>query len=652
MSIKKKKKKNQINKQSKIEAPLISVCMIVKNEEKNLGKCLELANGFADEIIVVDTGSVDKTTSIAKKHGVRLFQFQWIDDYSAARNVSLKHARGKWIIWLDADDRIYPDQHPLIRKLAQEKPDRAFYFKLVNDGFEKSQCLQLRMFPNFKEIRFEKPVHEQVATSINRLGLPIVNSKVILYHTGYSSLEVVKTKKERYIGMMSKWLESQPGDNAIRYQYALALHTLKQNEKAKAEFEFLLNHSPDFKKTDPMYYFSSILLGRTYLELNDFDSALSALKTAEEINPNTAFLRISIAEVYVYSGNYDKAVQYLNETDINPEEEMSSFPLDYTILKYGKLVLLGKSKLELGYPESANSYLNEALELAPHKPDAYKFLAEVNRNTGNYKEVVHYYTLAKEKDPEYFYYDFKIGNLFLALGWLSKSKGYFKQSLEKLPNHPPILYNLAIIEQCSGRYDNALSYFSTLQKLEIWNDNFSPFFILCLMDKGDLLSISQKYSLYLNGKTKVWMSYLLDLYFEKTESFWTKFNGSHPELQEKSINEVVVHITKEIEQSINNKDFVLSELQLRVALFLDQKDTLRYLLQLADIQMKNNRLFQSINTFEQGINFTTNDQQVIAILDKMSRCYLQLGVDEAHQMCLKQIEQVKNNSIQPLLSSL
>ena len=86
--------------------PKISLCMIVKNEEANLEACLRPVCGLVDEIVVVDTGSSDRTREIASDLGARVFDFPWCDDFSAARNESQRYARGEWVFWLDADDRV------------------------------------------------------------------------------------------------------------------------------------------------------------------------------------------------------------------------------------------------------------------------------------------------------------------------------------------------------------------------------------------------------------------------------------------------------------------------------------------------------------------------------------------------------------------
>ena len=97
----------------------VSLCMIVRDEEKNLEACLAPVADLFDEIIIVDTGSQDGTIEIARRFTPHVHHFQWCDDFSAARNESLRHATGDWIFWLDADDRVGPSQVADLRRFVR-----------------------------------------------------------------------------------------------------------------------------------------------------------------------------------------------------------------------------------------------------------------------------------------------------------------------------------------------------------------------------------------------------------------------------------------------------------------------------------------------------------------------------------------------------
>src|SRR5438105_10083516 len=96
--------------------------MIVKNEEANLPACLESVRDLFHEVIVVDTGSTDRTKEIAAGFGARVFDFPWVDNFAAARNAALEHATGDWIFWMDADDRLDEDNRGEMARLLSKLP--------------------------------------------------------------------------------------------------------------------------------------------------------------------------------------------------------------------------------------------------------------------------------------------------------------------------------------------------------------------------------------------------------------------------------------------------------------------------------------------------------------------------------------------------
>src|SRR4051794_3984801 len=98
--------------------PHFSLCMIVRDNAGTIIPCLESIRPWVDEMIVVDTGSTDGTAEIAERMGAKVFQFPWIDDFSAARNESLRHAQGTWLFWMDSDDTISPENGRKLRELA------------------------------------------------------------------------------------------------------------------------------------------------------------------------------------------------------------------------------------------------------------------------------------------------------------------------------------------------------------------------------------------------------------------------------------------------------------------------------------------------------------------------------------------------------
>ncbi len=187
--------------------PSLSLVLIAKNESACIARCLDSAKGIADELIVVDTGSTDDTPAIAQGCGARVLSFDWCNDFSAARNVGLEAARGRWILVLDADEYLPPASFGGLRTLIDSPADRAYHLlnKSSSDGGKTGMVGKIvRLFPNRPEIRFEWPVHEQVVTSLNRAGIAIQDTSIEIIHTGYSSPEVNSAKQERNLLILEK----------------------------------------------------------------------------------------------------------------------------------------------------------------------------------------------------------------------------------------------------------------------------------------------------------------------------------------------------------------------------------------------------------------------------------------------------------------
>lgn len=147
----------------------VSLCMIVKNEEDVLGRCLESAAGLADEIIVVDTGSTDRTREIAARFTDQIFDFPWRDDFSAARNESFSHASMDYCLWLDADDVLLEKDRTAFLALKETlDPSVSVVMAPYHTGFDENGRVTFsyyreRLIRNRTGMRWEGAVHEAVA---------------------------------------------------------------------------------------------------------------------------------------------------------------------------------------------------------------------------------------------------------------------------------------------------------------------------------------------------------------------------------------------------------------------------------------------------------------------------------------------------------
>jgi glycosyltransferase involved in cell wall biosynthesis len=182
--------------------PSISVCMIVRDEEDNLNRLLPILYKSVDEIIIVDTGSVDNTMEVAKKYTDNVYSFEWVDDFSKARNESLKYATKDYILWLDADDMIARQDIAKLRFHLMKYPNTAVFVNLIDKRNNiEHVAKQLRVFPNVG-IEFRRRVHEQASFSVEEKGIQYSYLDINILHLGYSSKDFLVSKSVRNLKLL------------------------------------------------------------------------------------------------------------------------------------------------------------------------------------------------------------------------------------------------------------------------------------------------------------------------------------------------------------------------------------------------------------------------------------------------------------------
>lgn len=210
-------------------AAQLTICVIAKNEERFIRQCLESVKSIADQLVVVDTGSTDGTVEIAKSFGAEVHQFEWSDDFSAARNAALEHARGDWVLILDADEELPADQHARLRADLNNPKHIALRLPLVNAGQEnEGRSFVPRLFRNAPGAYFTGRIHEQVFPSLIALGkswgLDTALGTAQITHHGYSKQNVRdRNKVERNLKLLRQAVEENPDDANLAMNLGLEL---------------------------------------------------------------------------------------------------------------------------------------------------------------------------------------------------------------------------------------------------------------------------------------------------------------------------------------------------------------------------------------------------------------------------------------------
>ena len=219
--------------------PALTLCMIVKNEERYLADCLDSVKDVADEIVVVDTGSSDSTIEIAQKYNANIYYFDWVNDFSAARNFALGKSTGEWILYLDADERLDEKSIPELKKIISSSQKIGYYCNVLSIDRETGRDHSLRyvrLFCNYPGVRFTGKVHEQIEPSLLESGVALINSKILINHIGYNvGKEEKQGKAKRNLSLL---LEDYNTGKSIyvAYQLGLTYQILNDDENAAKYF--------------------------------------------------------------------------------------------------------------------------------------------------------------------------------------------------------------------------------------------------------------------------------------------------------------------------------------------------------------------------------------------------------------------------------
>jgi glycosyltransferase involved in cell wall biosynthesis len=217
--------------------------MIVKNEAENLPRCLESVKNFVDEMVVVDTGSTDNSKAIAQRYGAKIYDFKWIDDFSAARNYGLEQASGEWILVLDADEALDEQSRLSLRSILIDSKVDAYNCILRNVLSVEPQLVYhdqvfqgwIRIFRNRPQYRFESIYHESVFPSLLRQNALIENSSFIIWHYGLLKEGVQGgeiARRERAWRYLQKAVEEDPYNGNLLFYLGNEYYTRGDLENA------------------------------------------------------------------------------------------------------------------------------------------------------------------------------------------------------------------------------------------------------------------------------------------------------------------------------------------------------------------------------------------------------------------------------------
>ena len=295
---------------------MLSLSMIVRNEEARLGACLASVEGFADDIVVVDTGSTDSSIAIAEAAGARVEQIAWPGDFAPARNTALTFLKGDWVLVLDADEQLRPEAVPSLRALMAQPDILVINLLRYEIGAVMAPYSSVsRLFRRHPAIRWSRPYHSMIDDSVRELLASEPQwriadcSEPAILHEGYRpELLAGSDKAERLRQAMQAELNNHPGD-----PYASAkLGGLLISEGRSADAIPLLRAGLEHTNGQDAERYELLLHLGLALSPSDPTAAVACYRQALEIPLDTRVslgARLNLAARLMEQGELDEAIQ-------------------------------------------------------------------------------------------------------------------------------------------------------------------------------------------------------------------------------------------------------------------------------------------------------------------------------------------------------
>lgn len=338
----------------------ISLCMIVKNEEDVLARCLDSVKEIADEIVIVDTGSIDKTKEIAKLYTDKLYDFVWINDFSAARNYANSKATKEYILWLDADDVIMDEDIVKFKQLKLSLDEKVDIVMMkYNVGFDIDGNITLsyyreRLSRRSLNCQWREPVHEYL-----EIGGNIINTDICITHRK-EHVAVPGRNLNLYRSYISKGKKLSPRG---LYYYARELYYNEEYEEAIRYFNKFLNTEQGWIEDNINACFT---LSICYGNLKDNKNKLKILLKSFEYDNPRAEICCQLGYYYFEKMEYEKAIFWYNlAAEMKKPEDSWGF-ISHDYFGYIPNIQLCVCYDKLGNIEEAIKYNNKAAEYKPN----------------------------------------------------------------------------------------------------------------------------------------------------------------------------------------------------------------------------------------------------------------------------------------------
>lgn len=423
--------------------PTLSVVMIVKDEAECLAACLASIADIADEIVIADTGSTDDTPAIARRFNAKITSIPWHDDFAEARNHALALASGDWLLNLDADELLAPDDAQQIREIVNNDgcgadaveltlanycdDARAWRWKpvLYDSSYAKGHAGYIavelpRLFRNHRGYAYREPVHENVTESLVETGARIGCAPILIHHYGYRSQDnALDEKARRYLRILERKVEEQP--NAAKGWHELAEQLLSFGETARAEAA-----CRTALKLEPEQLAAATTLANILLNRGELDEARKVLEDIEMRGQSAPHIDTALGAIAYKRGKLEEAHRRLERVVHTADNPVMA-----------RLYLARVCDLE-DAPDVAAEHLAQAIRIAPtiQEPRDRATAHQLRRNgeqlfkSGQSKRALEVLVESLRLDPEDPVTQNDLGVVLTELGELTQAKECFERALQ------------------------------------------------------------------------------------------------------------------------------------------------------------------------------------------------------------------------------
>ncbi len=616
----------------------ISACLIVKNEEELLPGCLDSIRSWVDELIIVDTGSTDRTIEIARSYGAKVYEHPWEGSFSKARNFSLQYATKDWLFIIDADERVYAEDIPQIIA-AVNQPDGDVITTNVYNVYEEFKDVVVflpshRFFRRSLNVHYEGIVHNQLCVPETAR---YIRTGVRIKHLGYGlSREKMQAKTIRTKTLLEKQLAENPDNAFALFNYAQLLRSTPDGfhkEYAplilKAAGRAVELTQVDNATNRHIHLMCLDQLAWTHYYLGNYDQALEYSQRALDAKPD--YLDPILLRGYLYFKRNDlpKATFYFEkylttQAAYEPSKELENIILVHLNARTDALFNLGAMAEMRGDVDSAKRYYRQVLSINVEYAGANLNLGRLLLSEGHHSEAEDCLQRVVEHGQASPDICARLAQLYVERGEAQKAESTLLRGLKNSPSNSQLLEALGDLYSASGQFDEVVAALEKGYSANRDSIGLTAKLATALIQTGQVrraievyTDFASRHSLTAEMQNDLGNCYYRLQKFAEAETAYRKALEMHPRLAPATRN---LGLTLAVQKKTNESIAALQQ-----CLEVDSQQVELYHV-IGDLQVASGRHLDALNSYEKYLQKYPTD---VTALCRLSDCYLALGHEDS-----------------------